>query len=50
MGELGVGVDAGQLIDAAKQIDWIHGTFLDLFGLSVRGADYVAGLESATGD
>ena len=34
--KLGVGVDAGQFVDRAQQIDRINGTLLDLFAFDVR--------------
>src|ERR1035437_7085225 len=47
MREIGVGVYARQMINAAEEIDWIDGPILDLFGFGIRGADHVAALESA---
>src|ERR1035438_236280 len=50
MGELGVGVYARQMINAAEEVHRIHGPLLNLFGFGVRGADHVAGLESTASD
>ena len=50
MRQLCVRVDAGQLVDAAEQIDGIDGPVLDLLALLRRCADHLPALESAAGD
>src|ERR1035441_4965531 len=50
MGQLGVGVYARQMINAAEEIHRIHGPFFNFFGFAVPGADHVAGLEATASD
>ena len=50
MGQLAVGVDAQQFVDAADQVARIDRPVLHLFASGVRGADDLAALESAAGD